>query len=269
MLILLNESGQTGNRLRSLSSLVALGLEMHQDVYCPVVPKEFFEYFKMQFSTKCDIRVNFSCNSFFSEFIKVVRIACGNKDIKLNNGKITIFTDWISFAKPELNQIHYQRIKDFFDFTEEFKKSCKTKMPEKKYDSEMLVGVHLRRGDYQNWKNGAYYFEVEEFIQQMRFLYAENNKIHFVIFSNEIIDVSIFEREPYDVSLMKGNAYEDLCCMSLCDYIIGPPSTFSSWAGYIGNKKLVWMKEKNHCYGFSEFQSVPDSMLTTKAFWKY
>lgn len=267
MLILLNESGQTGNRLRSLSSLVALGLENHQNVYCPVVPREFFEYFKLRFSTECDIKVNFSYNSFLSVFIKVIRMVSRGKDIKLCKGKITIFMDWISFAKPELNQIHYQRIKEFFDFTDEFKKSCKTKLPEKKDDSEILVGVHLRRGDYRHWRNGAYYFEVEEFIQQMRFLYRENRKIHFIIFSNEIIDPSIFEREPYKVSFMKGNAYEDLCCMSLCEYIIGPPSTFSSWAGYIGNKKLVWMKEKNHCYSFREFQEVPDSMLTTKAFW--
>ena len=43
MLFLLNGSGQTGNRYRSLSSLMALGIETCQNVVCPVVPKGLLE----------------------------------------------------------------------------------------------------------------------------------------------------------------------------------------------------------------------------------
>ena len=40
MIILLNESGQLGNRLRSLANLLALGIETNQAIWCPVVPDE-------------------------------------------------------------------------------------------------------------------------------------------------------------------------------------------------------------------------------------
>lgn len=267
MLILLNESGQIGNRLRSLSSLVALGLENKQAVICPVVPREYFEYFKLHFDGNSEIKVSLSYNPAFSTFTKIVGKVSKGRTINVMKGRIEVFTDWISFAMPELSKKYYPQIREFFGFTNEFSQFCKTKIPLKKHNSEKLVAVHLRRGDYKNWRNGVYYYEIEQFIQQMRFLYTENNNVHFVIFSNEVINQSIFDGEPYDISFMTGNAYEDLCCMSLCDYIIGPPSTFSAWAGYMGDKELVWMKKKDYCYSFSEFQNVPNSMSTTKEFW--
>jgi len=31
---------------------------------------------------------------------------------------------------------------------------------------------------------------------------------------------------------------EDLCTLSECDYILGPPSTFSQWASFYGGRPL-------------------------------
>jgi len=53
-----------------------------------------------------------------------------------------------------------------------------------------LVGVHIRRGDYKEWKNGAYYFSDEVYLAYMNKLESKLNKHSgkktlFVIFSNE------------------------------------------------------------------------------------
>ena len=265
MMFLLNCSGQTGNRFRSLSSLIALGIELGQNVVCPVVQKELIENIKLEQDRS--IKIKFYYNSIWYLAAKIIsKISFIKDEISLFGGKIIIFTDWLSFARPELLEKYYTKIKNYFDFKEEFKEICEKKLPLKKYGEE-LVAVHLRRGDYKNWHNGEYYYSIDKYIKQLTTLYEENRNISFVIFSNEVIDSSLFNNLPYNVTFMKGTAQEDLCCMSLCDYIIGPPSTYSAWAGYIGNKKLIWMKERDRIYKFSEFENVPNSMATTKNFW--
>ena len=266
MILLLNGSGQTGNRLRSLSSLVALGLETGQDVICPVVKKTVLENLRLH--KKGKIKINFFYSRIFDYLSRIISKLCKKtkKNIRINK-KINIFTDWISFANPELCNKHYDKIKEYFDFKDEFKKKCEKLLPTKSTGDLCLIAVHLRMGDYKEWKDGKYYYSISTFVNQMNSLYNEKPNSHFVVFSNEIIDKTIFENVPYGVTFMNGTAQEDLCCMSLCDYIIGPPSTYSAWAGYIGNKELIWMKEDDVIYKFSDFQNVVESMKETKIFW--
>lgn len=266
MLFLLNGSGQTGNRYRSLSSLMALGIETCQNVVCPVVPKGLLENLNLISDEMIDVK--FYYNSILELTSKIVSKIFNKNKIRIPGSKTVIFTDWISFARPELLQKHYIKIKKYFDFTDSFKSACRNKLPQKFHKEELLIAVHLRMGDYKEWSGGKYFYDIGTFIQQMNSLYTENNRVCFVIFSNEVIDRSLFEGLPYRVIFMNGSAQEDLCFMSQCDYIIGPPSTYSAWAGYIGNKKLIWMKDKNHVYKLEEFKNVPESMATTKDFWE-
>lgn len=62
----------------------------------------------------------------------------------------------------------------------------------------------------------------------------------FVICSNEEIDLSSFN----ELNVFKGQGHfvADLHSLSLCDYIAGPPSTFSMWASFYGQKPL-WQIE--------------------------
>ncbi len=266
MLFLLNGTGQTGNRFRSLSSLMALGIETGQNVTCPVVQKELLENLNLISDEMIDVK--FYYNSILELISKIVsKFFCKDR-IRIPGSKTVVYTDWISFARPELLKKHYTQIKKYFDFTDSFKTNCRNKLPKKNNEEELLIAVHLRMGDYKEWNDGKYYYNVDTFIQQMNSFYVENQQVCFVIFSNEIIDRSQFEKLPYRVKFMNGSVQEDLCCMSLCDYIIGPPSTYSAWAGYIGNKKLIWMKEKNYVYKLEEFKNVPESMATTKDFWE-
>lgn len=268
MYYLLDLQGQTGNQLRSLSSLIGLGIEENQKIYCPDVDNVIFQYFNCS-SLKCNIDIRFY-KSWFSRFSKVYMpflkyFLRPNKNgivhVSRNN---MLILDWISFAKPELLNKHYGVIKEYLGFKPEFVEHCKGLFPP---INKTYIGVHIRRGDYLFWNNGRYYFGEAEYSRLILKLSKEMDNLHFVIFTNENLDEFDFDKLGVSYSIMRGSAMEDLCCMSFCDYIVGPPSTFSCWAGYIGDRKLLWMRDRDVEYGLSDFVSVVDSMKDTLDFW--
>lgn len=107
----------------------------------------------------------------------------------------------------------------------------------------ILIGVHIRRGDYKKWNNGKYYFKDEQYRTYMRKMKKEinihiNKKCIFIIFSNE--KTSFEESDTLWIS--KNTWYLDHFLMGQCDYLIGPPSTFTVWASYIGKTKYIHIK---------------------------
>lgn len=91
---------------------------------------------------------------------------------------------------------------------------------------EIVVGIHKRRGDYRTWKGGRYCYgdDVwERVMSEMRALLAPR-PVSFAVFSDENAVRS---------------AEEDQALMAQCDYLIGPPSTFTTWASFMGKVPLL------------------------------
>ncbi|WP_432631472.1 alpha-1,2-fucosyltransferase [Brachyspira sp.] len=119
----------------------------------------------------------------------------------------------------------------------------------KNYD--IKVGVHIRRGDYRGWNNGKYYYEDEVYndkIEQFSNLFKDK-KILFILFSNE--DITLKPKHDYIIS--KCDWYEDHYLLSLCDYIIGAPSTFTIWASFIGNVPLMHILNRDDKVDLNSF----------------
>ena len=49
---------------------------------------------------------------------------------------------------------------------------------------------------------------------------------------------------------------EDLYALSICDYILGPPSTFSMWASFYGGVPLRFIKHSNDKIFLREFSRI-------------
>ncbi len=119
-----------------------------------------------------------------------------------------------------------------------------------------LVGVHVRRGDYRTWKNGIYYFEDAVYQMYMDNLNAELSKATgkqtlFIVFSNETLQI-----QPSDsVILSKNPWYVDQKIMSLCDFLIGPPSTFTLWASYLGDARYYQITDDSGEIKLEQFVS--------------
>lgn len=104
-----------------------------------------------------------------------------------------------------------------------------------KQEKNTIIGVHIRHSDYKYWLGGRYYYDYEIYMKCLLSVEKQINNCIFVIFSDEDIPTNIYK---YDLKLyIPKNSSEifDLIFLSKCDYIIGPPSTFSGWASFYGN----------------------------------
>jgi len=121
-------------------------------------------------------------------------------------------------------------------------------------NSYNIIGVHIRRGDYNQWMGGKYCFAdniYQLYINNldMQLKNHSTRKNIFVMFSNENINLKSSEIFLHS----KNPWFIDHHLMSHCDYLIGPPSTFTLWASYIGKKKYFHMLNESGNISLEEF----------------
>lgn len=142
--------------------------------------------------------------------------------------------------------------------------------------ADIIIGVHIRHGDYKTWRNGRHYYTIDEFhhfMIQLKGLFP-CKKVVFFISSNELFSTDVFtdctcyrfEKEPSGDIL-------DLYTLSLCDKIIGPWSTYSRWASFIGEVPLCFIKDRKQTLRDEDFSIVNDfhhfkSGESTEDFWR-
>lgn len=118
----------------------------------------------------------------------------------------------------------------------------------------ILVGVHVRRGDYREFEGGRYFFGDDVYERYMVNLAAALSarfckKVTFIIFSNE--DSSM--REGPDRVISRNEWYIDQFLMGMCDYLIGPPSTFTLWASFVGGARFFHIKDDSGAVRIEDF----------------
>ena len=130
-------------------------------------------------------------------------------------------------------------IVDLFTLDEQYTAPVKTKMQEAEnlstlntQRSMLRLGVHIRRGDYAQWRDGQFYFDNDVYVAHIN-RFAEmypHQKIHVYLSTNDpgVSETGFQQLCPQVVvHHLQGSAPEDLFMLSECDYVIGPPSTFS------------------------------------------
>jgi hypothetical protein len=94
------------------------------------------------------------------------------------------------------------------------------------------LGVHIRRGDYAQWQYGKYCFSDEVYARHINWfatLHPEET-IHVYLSTNDPeVSAETYQQlcPKVKIHLLQGSAPEDLYMLSACDYVMGPPSTFS------------------------------------------
>ena len=128
-------------------------------------------------------------------------------------------------------------------------------------EADMVVGIHIRRGDYATWNDGRFFYSLEEyheFMLRIQQLYSRK-RVAFFISSNEDFSLNLFEgcicrrfgKEP-------SGAILDLYTLSLCDRIIGPFSSYSRWASFIGEVPLCFLESKDQEFCDEKFSIIVD-----------
>lgn len=126
-------------------------------------------------------------------------------------------------------------------------------------DGFIIIGIHIRRGDYKDFMGGKYYFSHEEYAIQMSYIQSlfQNRRVCFLISTNENYEKQIFN--SLTLCDWKGKtAIHDLYALSLCDYIAGPLSTFSRWASYYGQVPLYFIEKNTKIESLKNFSIIKD-----------
>ena len=92
---------------------------------------------------------------------------------------------------------------------------------------EVLVGVHIHHGDYKYWRAGKYFYNVPIYVKLMHEVTTlfEGQKVGFLVWSDVVHDRGAFASLNYRFS--NNHLIEDMYAFAQCDYLMGPPSTYT------------------------------------------
>ena len=128
-----------------------------------------------------------------------------------------------------------QEICNLFEIDKQYTEPVKQKMQETEQGStaEVLrLGVHIRRGDYAEWNDGIYCYDDEVYARHIRQFATLHPglDLHVYLSTNDpSVTAENFQKlcPEVKIHLLGSSAPEDLFMLSECDFVMGPPSTFS------------------------------------------
>jgi hypothetical protein len=271
MLISSCRFGRLGNRLALLSHLIAYGQETGR----PVVDLAFGEYaahfmgtvmspYLVRFPARKDL---FSYIPLPWKYLRQLlnrlqspppgwQIITGHEPV--NNTcvmleevvhpqtKIVLIQGWYVRAHQSIRK-HAQVVREYFTPLPQYQTNIEQLIRPLREKYDILVGLHIRATDYRLFLNGIYIYSLKDWrliMEKMLSLLAPKT-VAFLICSDENYhaETEVFAGLP--VYFGTGHMIEDLYSLAQCDYLIGPPSTYSMWASFYGRVPMCQLP-KNH-----------------------
>jgi hypothetical protein len=196
---------------------------------------------------------SFAENKYFHLSDKGFQTLASQKPMTFLFGRF--FRDYPNFEK------HQNVIRQFFRPNADLQANIDKFMENVRKDARLIIGVHIRRGDYAQFIGGKYFYPLESYLRILEKVQTnmEQEKIRFVLCSNEKIDRDLFK--AIDFVLGPGHFVEDMYVLSACDLILGPPSTFSTWASFYGNKPICQLDREDQSPTKDDFKILSSHML--------
>ena len=121
-------------------------------------------------------------------------------------------------------------------------------------NSDLLIGIVIRREDYQSYAGGRFFFPMlayREIADRFCALFhGKSIKFFFCSVSHESMDcmegLDYFYRPFYPI--------ENLQVLSSCHYILSPPSTYAMWASLVGNVPLYLTSDPSFPFTIDDFK---------------
>lgn len=157
--------------------------------------------------------------------------------------KRVVFAEGLEFRDWESLVVHQREILDFLAPDKDHAAAALGLSRKARADSAcVLCGVHIRQGDYRNFLSGRWYYAIEHYItkmQEFQELFRGRAPVRFLVCSDAKLPPGAFQGLP--ATFGSGHFMEDLFALSRCDYLLGPPSTYSAWASYCGDVPLRFL----------------------------
>jgi hypothetical protein len=278
MIVIAYKPGQLANQLFLFAKFIAYSYRHH----CRVLNPAFHDY-AHYFDATAHQRIpssagkNGSANRALARLFYTIMSYAGRigHRMKLNKGFFSVlYLDWKDhfdldhdstlkraglhlirgweFGAEDLLRSYKEQIRTFFRPEEKLQAAIDHFAVDR---SGILMGVHIRHGDYRSFEGGKYYFETKQYAVWMKSLKQRYPTVHFLVCTNNR-ELTQTNFDGLDVTFAPGHELIDLYLLSTCDYIMGPPSTYSLWASYYGSVPLYQIKSASHEPDWSDFQVV-------------
>jgi hypothetical protein len=171
-------------------------------------------------------------------------------------GRPVLLRGWL-FRSERLLQKHWMPIKNFFRVSTGDQSAIDAVIGTARRQSDVVVGVHIRRGDYATFCDGKYFFDDATYARWMHQVREQlpGRRVRFVICTHERLDERHFA--GLEISRGPGTALQDMYALAETDLMLGPPSTFTGWAAYIGGKPRLEMQSRERSVRVPADLTVP------------
>jgi hypothetical protein len=260
MIVIASKPGQLGNLLIVFSAFLAYGFENKVRISNPAFHRYrryfggtsgkkplagalyYFVFFTARVLHQLRIRNRVVCHVYL-DWHEKLNLDNDEQGSCLKSG--LCFVQGWQFRANHLLKTHEVRIKKFFEPLKKYSFILDDFFHKRFTKEELVIGIHVRRGDYSRFKDGKFYYPVETYKQIIRSiaeLFADRSP-HFLISSDEKLNYADFENKGIKFTFTSGHELTDMYALARCAYIAGPPSTFSMWASWYGKVPLYMIKD--------------------------
>ena len=182
----------------------------------------------------------------WNKFVRMLPEAKGSRNRCFRLPWLTIVHGWTELRNFEAMKKYGDEIRKMFAPAEY---EC---LAAKNAKNTKLVGVHVRRTDYREWQGGKFYFENEVYERVIDEIGAAiGGNVRFLVFTDEPKTLSP-RLAQYNV--WPTTPVRDQLLMSQCDYLVGPLSTFTAWASFMGKVPLLHIMDKDQKVQLCDFK---------------
>ncbi|AOX03495.1 glycosyl transferase family 11 [Moorena producens PAL-8-15-08-1] len=191
--------------------------------------------------------------SSFSSYEKIDKLSLDNmNDIKFfEKANITLLSGW-PIRSWSLFRKHQSLIRSYLRFNSIYTNVADEFIKKLRKNYDFLIGVLIRQGDYRQYANGRFFFDTNQYINwiiEAKKLFSEFGSVGFIVTSDQPqyhmkfdgLDV-VFAT---GIAGASGHYVESIAELSQCDLVMTPPSTFGTWAGFMGNTPILPLYDKS------------------------
>jgi hypothetical protein len=284
VIVIAQKYGQLGNRLFVFAHFIGCALEHgltvsnpafeeyadcfqvpRRDLFCRYPPRPSFfngrKFRRWLYTLVWRLTNSLAYRRPNSRFWRVIRISeeevCDLADpqfIASAREKLFTFVQGWEFRDEASLQKHARRIREILTPVDDLMFNVQQHVKRAREGVDVLVGVHIRQGDYKQFEGGKYFYESDEYARVMKTIEAlfPKQRVGFLVCSNTRQPTEIFT--PFTYLAGRGHFVEDMYSLAACDYIVGPPSTYTMWASFYGATPLYMLKELNEKLTLTSFK---------------
>jgi Glycosyl transferase family 11 len=282
MIIILDESGRLGNKLNLFAHFIAFSLK--HDI--PIAFPGFTPYKHLFESTRNNSFCRIPCPSshvdiktawtmklllYLDLLQKYTRMApcttnifaCSKreyfdlslfKSTQLFGSHSFTFAHGYFFRYFDGVQKYGAKIRQILAPIQEYRELAEGCLASAHKNADIIIGIHIRHGDYASWQQGQHFFTITQYWKIMQSLQDlfEPQRVSYIVSSdaewtsNDFpgLNVIFADREPIVA----------LHSLSLCDYLVGPKSSFNRWASFYGNVPLYTIQDPKSVITRTDFR---------------